>query len=134
MAPGGTPSLPVRLGRGARRTWTRLRRGFLRSDGFTLLVLVGVVIASGIATAHIPTWVPPVAPVVAVLVGGFTLSVRSLVLLLAVVAGELAWMVGHLGIDGVRQGNIAVVAVTAVLVLAVARSRARLGEIGRAHV
>jgi len=130
MAPGGNPSLPVRIGRGARRTWTRLRRGFLRSDGFTLLVLVAVVIASGIATSHVPTWVPPVAPVVAVLVGGFTLSVRSLVLLLAVVAGELAWMVGHLGLAGVRQGNIAVVVITAGLVLAVARSRARLGVQG----
>jgi len=130
MAPGGTPSLPVRLGRGVRRTWTRLRRGFLRSDGFTLLVLVAVVVAAGIASTHWPMWVPPVTPVVAVLIGGFTLSVRSLLLLLAVVAGELAWLVGRLGINGVRPGTIIVVAVTAVLVLGVARSRSRLGVQG----
>jgi Stage II sporulation protein E (SpoIIE) len=130
MASGGSPSLPVRLGRAGRRAWTRLRRGFLRSDGFTLLVLVGIVVAMGVATVHIPTWVPPVSPVLVVLVGGFMLSVRSLVLLLVVVAGELAWLVGHLSLSSVRQGNIAVVALTALVVLAVARSRSRLGVQG----
>lgn len=130
MATGSTPSLPVRLTRVARRAWTRLRRGFLRTDGFTLLVLVGLVIAMGVLTAHVPTWLPPVSPVVVVLIGGFTLSVRSLILLLAVVAGELAWLIGHLGLSNVRQGNIAIVAVTGAVVLAVARSRARLGVQG----
>ena len=69
MATGSTPSLPVRLTRVARRAWTRLRRGFLRTDGFTLLVLGGLVIAMGVLTAHVPTWVPPVSPVVVVLIG-----------------------------------------------------------------
>jgi hypothetical protein len=130
MAPGNSPSLPVRLVRVPRRAWTRLRRGFLRTDGFTLLVLVGLVVFIGGLTSHIPTWVPPVSPVIAVLVAGFTLSVRSLILLLVVVAGELAWLVGHLGLSNVRQGNIAVVAATAIVVLVVARSRSRLGVQG----
>jgi Stage II sporulation protein E (SpoIIE) len=130
MASGGSPSLPVRLGRSGRRAWTRLRRGFFRSDGFTLLVLVGVAIGMGVATEHIPTWVPPVSPVIVVLIGGFTLSVRSLVLLLVVVAIELTWLIGHLGLSSVRQGNVVVVAITALVVVAVARSRSRLGVQG----
>ena len=65
-----------------------------------------------------------------ILIGGFTLSPRSLVLLLLVVAGELAWLIGHDGLRAVRQGNLLVVAVTAIVVLLVARSRARLGVQG----
>ncbi|HEY5031776.1 MAG TPA: PP2C family protein-serine/threonine phosphatase [Actinomycetes bacterium] len=130
MASGGTPSLPVRLARGGRRAWTRLRRGFLRTDTFTLLVLMVLVVFMGVLTAHIPTWVPPVSPVVAILIGGFTLSVRSLIVLLVVVAVEVSVLIGHLGLANVQQGNIAVIAGTAIVVLAVARSRARLGVQG----
>src|SRR5205085_5781063 len=98
MATGSpSPSLPVRMARGARRAGTRLRRGLLRTDGFTLLVLVALVVVAGALTQRAPEWVPPSAVVVIVLVGGFTLSPRSLVLLLAVVAGELAWLVGREG-------------------------------------
>ena len=113
-----------------RRAWTRLRRGFLRSDGFALLALVALTLVIGLASVQVPQWVPPATVALVVLVGGFTLSPRSLVLLLAVVAGELAWLVGRVGINGVRYGNIAVVAVTAIIVVAVARSRARLGVQG----
>jgi len=132
MATGSppSPSLPVRFARGVRRAGTRLRRGLLRTDGFTLLVLVGLVVLAGVLTSHVPQWVPPSAVVVVVLVGGFMLSPRSLLLLLAVVAGELLWLVSTEGMPSVRQGNIAVVVITAAVVLAVARSRARLGVQG----
>lgn len=130
MASGGPPPLPVRLTRVARRAWTRLRRGFLRTDGFILLVLVTVVVVMGVLTAHIPTWVPPVSPVVAILVGGFTLSVRSLIFLLVTVAAQITVLISHLALSSVRQGNIAVLCATALVVLAVARSRARLGVQG----
>jgi hypothetical protein len=93
-------------------------------------VLVAATVAVGLLSVHVPQWVPPSAVVVIVLVGGFTLSPRSLLLLLAVIAGEIAWLVGQTGMRSVRQGNIAVIAITAVVVLAVARSRGRLGVQG----
>ena len=61
MATGSPPPLPVRVARVARRAWTRLRRGFLRTESFALLVLVGLVVVMGVLTTHIPTWVPPVS-------------------------------------------------------------------------
>ena len=130
MAPGSTPSLPVRAVRSVAQAWARLRRGFLRTDGFTLLVLVVATLAIGFGTSHWPQWVPPASVVLVILLGGFTLSPRSLVLLLGVVAGELAWLIGHNGLASVRQGNLVIIAATALLVLLVARSRARLGVQG----
>jgi hypothetical protein len=130
MATGSTPSLPVRAVRSVARTWLRLRRGFLRTDGFALLALVVATLLIGFGTTHYPQWVPPASVVVVILIGGFTLSPRSLVLLLAVVAGELAWLIGHNGLESVRPGNLVVVATTAIVVLLVARSRARLGVQG----
>jgi hypothetical protein len=131
MASGSaTPSLPVRQARAVRRVWTRLRRGFLRTDGFTLLVLVGLTVLAAAATNRFPLWVTPGAFALLVLVGGLTLSVRSLTLLLALVAGLLAWLIGRKGLDVVRPGNLAIVALTALIVIAVARSRGRVGVQG----
>jgi len=130
MATGSTPSLPVRAVRSVARAWLRLRRGFLRTDGFALLALVAATLVIGVATTTYPQWVPPASVVIVILIGGFTLSPRSLVLLLAVVVGELAWLIGHGGLASVRQGNLIVVALTAMIVLLLARSRARLGVQG----
>jgi hypothetical protein len=130
MATGSSPSLPVRTVRTVARVWTRLRRGFLRTDGFSLLALVLATLAIGFGTSNAPGWVPPATVVVVILIGGFTLSPRSLVLLLGVGAGELAWLIGHRGLSSVRQGNMLVVAATGVIVLLIARSRARLGVQG----
>jgi len=130
MAPGGSTSAPVRTAQSIRRAWLRLQRGFLRTDGFALLVLVAVVVVMGLATSKVPNWVPPASVVLVVLLGGFMLSVRSLIFLLIVVAGELVWLIGHDGIRNVRQGNILIIAVTAVVVVVLARSRARLGVQG----
>jgi hypothetical protein len=110
-----------------RRFVVRLRRGFLRSDGFVLLVLVAAALVVGWLSIHESTYFPPSMLSLVVLVGGFLLSVRGLWLLLAVVAGVLAYEIRALGWDGVRPGNLLVVAVTAGIVVAVARSRARLG-------
>jgi Stage II sporulation protein E (SpoIIE) len=130
MATGSSPSLPVRAGRSVARAWVRLRRGFLRTDGFALLVLVVATLVIAIATTRWPQWVPPATFVVVILIGGFVLSPRSLVLLLLVVAGALAWLIGQNGLESVRQGNLLVAAVTAIVVLLLARSRARLGVQG----
>jgi len=130
MATGSTPSLPVRAVRSVARAWVRLRRGLLRTDGFALLALVAASLLVTVGISTYPQWVPPAALVLVILVGGFTLSPRSLVLLLLLVAGELAWLVGNGGLDSVRPGNIVVAAATGVIVLLVARSRARLGVQG----
>ncbi len=110
-----------------RRMLTRFRRGFLRSDGFVLLALVGVVLLVGGLTVRYPEWAPPALLSLVVLVGGFLLSVRGLWLLLAVVAGVLAFEIHEVGWDMVRPGSLVVIGGTAAVVVAVARSRARLG-------
>lgn len=120
MPPSGTA-------RRLRRAAVRLRRSFLRSDGFVLLALVVLTLVIGWAATHYETWFPPSLLALVVLVGGFVLSVRGLWLLLAVVAGVLAYEISALGWEEVRAGNLLVVGVTAAVVLAVARSRARLG-------
>jgi hypothetical protein len=130
MATGSTPSLPVRAVRSVARAWVRLRRGFLRTDGFALLALVAATLLIAVGTTNLPEWVPPASVVVVILIGGFILSPRSLVLLLLVVAGELLWLIGNNGLSSVRQGNLLVAAVTAIVVLLLARSRARLGVQG----
>ncbi len=130
MATGSPPSLPVRAVRTVARAWVRLRRGFLRTDGFALLALVAASLLITVGISTHPQWVPPASLVLVILIGGFTLSPRSLALLLLVVAGELAWLVGHDGLDSVRPGNIVIAAATAAIVLLVARSRARLGVQG----
>ncbi len=117
------PSVPVRL----RRRLSRLRRRFVRSDGYVLLALVATALLVGWATVEQPDWAPVALLSLVVLVGGFVLSVRALWLLLAVVAGVVAFEIHAIGWDTVRPGALIVIGGTAAVVVAVARSRARLG-------
>ena len=50
------PSLGTRR---LRRTVNRLRRGFLRSDGFVLLALVALALAVGWTSSEHTAWSPP---------------------------------------------------------------------------
>lgn len=129
-ASGTTPSVPVRVARTARRAWTRLRRGLLRTDGFALLVLAASAVGLGMLAQGSSEWFPAALLALVVLVGGFLLSVRSLVLLLLVVGWVLVWETQRLGMATVRPGDVVVVAGTALVVLVVARSRARVGVQG----
>jgi hypothetical protein len=113
-----------------KRWWNRLERGFFRSDGFALLLLVVLVVLAGIGAMHSAQWVPPAGVVVTMILGGFLLSVRSLIFLFVAVAGELIWVIHTDGLRAVRQGNLLLIAITAVIVFTVARSRARLGVQG----
>jgi hypothetical protein len=130
MSAGSPPSLPFRAARGLRRGWNRLRRGFLRTDGFALLLLVAAALGVGWLSTESARWFSPASLAVVVLVAGFVLSVRSLVLLLAVVAGVMLWEANRLGETFPGPGSVLVVAVTAVVVIVVARSRARVGVQG----
>src|SRR5437899_4007089 len=118
------------LGSRLRQLLRRSRRTWLRSDGFLLLALCGLCLLLASATTTDQQWLPPSMLALIVLVGGFVLSVRSLVLLIVVASAALAYEIAELGTDRVRPGNVLVVAGTAIVVLFVARSRARLGVQG----
>ncbi len=123
-------------GEGRRRTrsalrWrisTLLRRHVIHSDGFVLLALSLCAVAAGVLNNRGPgTWFPVAMLSLPVLVGGFLLSVRSLLLLYIVVAAVGIFESTH----GSRSvGPFFVVFVTAAVVLLFARSRGRLGVQG----
>jgi len=94
--------------------------------GLSLLCLVLAVLA-----AH--ELVPLSSFVIPVLIGGLSLSWRSVLVLLAVVGATLAMLItllGALGLLRLRLGALVVVAATALIMLWNARSRTRLGVAG----
>jgi stage II sporulation SpoE-like protein len=105
------------------------RRHLLHTDGFVLLTLSLCAVAFGILNQQAPDWFPATWLAVVVLVGGFLMGVRSLLLLDVVVAMVLVWELSPLT-NEVPAGVVAVVAATAGIVLLLARSRARLGVQG----
>ena len=58
-----------------------IRRHLLRSDGFVLVSLSLAAVALGILNQEVPRWFPSAALALVVLVGGFLLGVRRLLLL-----------------------------------------------------
>ena len=105
-----------------------VHRYILHSDGFVLLMLSLCAVALAILnTESSPTWFPVAALSLPVLVGGFLLSVRSLLLLYVVVAVLGAFEYSH---GGRSASPFVVVIVTAAIVLLFARSRGRLGVQG----
>jgi hypothetical protein len=113
--------------------WWRLtvwvRRYLLRSDGFVLVSLSLAAVALGILNREAPRWFPSESLALVVLVGGFLLGVRSLLLLDVVVASVLVWELAPYT-RPVPPGPLLVVAATAAIVLLFARSRGRLGVQG----
>jgi len=105
-----------------------VRRHVIHSDGFVLLALSLCSVAAGVLNNEGPgTWFPVAMLSLPVLVGGFLLSVRSLLLLYVVVAAVAIFESTH----GSRSvGPFFVVLVTAAVVLLFARSRGRLGVQG----
>jgi hypothetical protein len=102
-----------------------IRRHLLHSESFVLLTLSLTAVALGVLHQDYARWFPSGMLAVVVLVGGFLLGVRSLLLLDLVVAAVLLWELGP--IDQVPPGSLVVVAATAAIVLLFARSRGRLG-------
>jgi hypothetical protein len=123
-------------GSGRRRTrsafrWrisTLVRRHVLHSDGFVLLALSLCTAALGLLnTDYSHTWFPVASLSLAALVGGFLLSVRSLLLLYVVVTAVAAFEYSH---GSHSMGPLFVVFLTAAVMLLFARSRGRLGVQG----
>jgi hypothetical protein len=127
---GGGPRLrdrldqlePVRRSRIARSHWSAM----------VALSLVAIVI--GTSAARWPEWVSATSVIVVMLVGGWLLRVRSLLVLYVVVALVLLHIhLERLELAGrymVQPGEWIFVVVTAVLLLLLARSRNRLGVRG----
>jgi hypothetical protein len=104
------------------------RRHLLHSDGFVLLVLSLCAAGLGLLNSEgSPTWFPVSMISLVVLVGGFLLSVRSLMLLYIVVGAVAVYEYSH---GGRSVGPFFVVIVTAAIVALFARSRGRLGVQG----
>lgn len=123
--------------RASRTRWSVLRwratvwfrRHLLHSDLFALVVLSCCAVVLAGLFLQSPSIFPPAALMLVILGGGFFLTVRSLLVLIAVVIGVLVFEVIRRP-DDVRAGTLIVLAFTAVTVLAMARSRARLGVQG----
>jgi hypothetical protein len=105
-----------------------VRRHILHSDGFVLLALSLCAAALGVLNVdYSKTWFPVASLSLVALIGGFLLSVRSLLLLYVVVTSVAIYEYSR-GSHG--AGPFFVVFLTAAVVLLFARSRGRLGVQG----
>ncbi|HET9657773.1 MAG TPA: PP2C family protein-serine/threonine phosphatase [Kineosporiaceae bacterium] len=133
MAAGDQAVPPGRLRhRGVLPRWLRVRpvvRRAASSQPVLLLVLVGLALVYVVLSLWRPTWFTVPVTSLLLLVGGFFLRLRQLLLyyLVVAVAVGFAWGTGA----GLPGGMVTVV-VTGLLVLAYARSRERLGVQGSA--
>ncbi|MGN6331815.1 MAG: PP2C family protein-serine/threonine phosphatase [Motilibacteraceae bacterium] len=120
------------LARGWRRSSTTVRRRIVPSDAFALLSAALLACGLAAASVRVPDWVPISALALVLFLGGFLLTLRSMVLIGIVVAGLLvAVTVGRSdSARPVTPGGAIVVLAMLVLVLVVARSRSRLGVPG----
>ena len=121
-------SRPGTLGGGWRRLSFFLRRHLVHTESFVFVCLSTAAVALGVLSLTDDTWFPLSSLAVVVLLGGFLLSVRSLVLLDLVVAAVVALELARA--PKVAPGGVVVVAATAAIVHLLARSRARLGVQG----
>jgi hypothetical protein len=102
------------------------RHRVLPSSPFLLLALVVLTVVIGVAGVQVPQWVPTGSFVLVLVIGGFLLRPRDLLLLLLVLAGGLVWTDRVLA-AGVNRGVIVVLVAVAVVMWVVVLSRARLG-------
>jgi hypothetical protein len=109
-----------------------LRRRVLPSNGFVLAVLILLAVVLGYLSTLSSEWVPTTAVAVPILIGGFMLRMRSLVQLYLVTAAVILVeaVLRTADPNPVTAGEIAVVAITGVMVLGMARMRSRLGVQG----
>lgn len=122
------PATSRRRGGGTAWRWQAgayARRHLLHSDGFALICLSVCAAALGVLFLNHPRLFPLAMLSLIVLVGGFLLSVRSLLLLDVVVASVVVLELAR-G-RAVALGAILTVVATAAIVHMSARSRARLG-------
>jgi hypothetical protein len=123
-------SRTARLTAALRRLDRLVRRRVLPSNGFVLAALILLSVLLGYLSIMSPDWAPTTMTAVPILIGGFLLRMRSLFQLYLVVAAVVLVEAVLRTEDPVRPGEITVVGLTAVIVLIMARMRARLGVQG----
>ena len=131
---------PRRIGPGRRiRLWlTRSSRRFRASGrptwGPTLLILTASRAALAVLTVAFPTGVPASIFVLVIVLGGFFLPVRGLALLYLAIAVALLYVAArrHNGTTPLNRSVVLLLGVTALLMVWIAHSRARLGVQGTA--
>jgi hypothetical protein len=112
------------------RVYRWLRRGKLTRERHMFVLLAVAAIVIGLMATVSQTWFPSSALVLTVLAGGLLLRVRSLGVLLGVVAAVLAYDGFAVGWLRVGPGVVATVVATAVLALTLARTREQIGVQG----
>lgn len=113
-----------------RPLWRFVRRRVVPTQPFLLLGFTALAVLVTFLGVLFPRWVPVGTMVLVMLVGGFVLRVRSMILLYLVVAAGVLYLWVEVDEPRVLPGTIVVTGVTAVLVLVFARSREQLGVQG----
>ncbi|MCW2902635.1 MAG: protein serine/threonine phosphatase [Streptosporangiaceae bacterium] len=112
------------------RLYQWLRRGKLTRERNMFVALALAALAIGVMAPVSQTWFPSSAIVLTVLAGGLLLRVRSLRILLGVVAVVLVYDGWVVGWPRVGPGVVVTVLVTAVLAFTLARTREQIGVQG----
>lgn len=110
-----------------RRAQSRLRRHLAASTGLHLLGLTALTIAICAGTMLSPLWVPVASFTLVLLLGGFVLQPRHMVLLYALVVVGVGYVRIERSSQPVSNGILLLLAATGVLAWFLARSRWRLG-------
>lgn len=116
-----------RLRRFGREVYRRFRRR-MSSDSYLLTYLLVAAVAIGLLSLRFPTWFPAPMLVLVILAGGVVLRFRSVLVLYAVVGAVYVYILVRRMIF--VPGQIVLVVATAMIVLGMARIRARLGVQG----
>ncbi len=97
-------------------------------QALALLWLTALALVISVLSANFPDWVPASAMIIVLLLGGFFLRLRGMLLLYLVAAAGLLWIqTERSGIPLVAPGTAVVIAVIAALVALWVRSRETLG-------
>lgn len=115
-----------------RRLAARFRPRTMPRQAWLLLWLTAFAVVVALTGALAPQWAPTSAMVFVLLLGGFFLRMRTMVLLYLVAAAGAALTVSVPGPGGLstRPGDLVLLGATAVLVALFVRSRERLGVQG----
>jgi Stage II sporulation protein E (SpoIIE) len=122
---------PPTRGRAWRRAWLHLRRRLLPTQPLALLVLTALAVGVALLAAAEPNGVPLSTMIIVMMLGGFLLRVRAMVLLYAVIAAGVFYAVARrAAVLPVTPGMLLIIVLSAAVLLMFVRSRERLGVQG----